>query len=193
MVWGDQEKMDERRSDDFYPTPWDATEALMIAEEPWLRAFDDVEEPACGEGAMAEVIARHGKTVFASDLVDRGYGTLGDFLQTNRKKKAPALISNPPFTLAEDFIRQAYRMEYEYIALILKANYWNTIGRVPLFRECRPARIRQYSWRIDFTGGGSNHFDCMACIWMPGSTEPTEFCEPLQRPKFLAQPSLFEC
>lgn len=139
------DKCDDYREDSFYPTPWDATEAFMLAEEKYLSEFKRIDEPACGEGDMAEVIRGHG-----------------------------------------------HYLGYEYIGMILKANYWNTSGRIPLFREFKPVRIYPYSWRIDFTGGGSNHFDCIYVAWMPNQSYGIcEFCDPLERPKVLSQPSLF--
>lgn len=55
---------------DFYPTPAWATYALIDNE----RFTGDIWEPACGDGAMSEVLARTGNTVISSDLYDRGYG-----------------------------------------------------------------------------------------------------------------------
>lgn len=193
------DKCSEYRPESFYPTPWDATEAFMLAEEEWLRQFRRVDEPACGEGDMAEVIRGHGKEVRSTDLVYRGYGTGGiDFLNFNFSPSARCLLTNPPFSdndknpLAEGFIRQAHRLGYEYIGMILKVNYWNAKSRIPLFREYRPVRVRPYSWRIDFTGDGRNHFDCIFVVWMPPVSENRcEFCDPLERPKVLSQPTLF--
>lgn len=195
------DKCEARKEDDFYPTPWQATEALMIAEEPWLRHIDEIDEPACGDGAMAKVISRHGKTVQATDLIYRGFGTGGsDFLNAHRERWGRGLITNPPFVHAEDFIRQAHRIGYEYIAMILKANYWHAQTRIPLFIEHTPVRIRPYGWRVDFTGGGSNHFDCLAVIWMPEvqaenqrahGKKMAEYCAPLERPTYQPQPTLF--
>lgn len=193
------DKCGEYRENGFYPTPWDATEAALLAEENWLAEYQRVDEPACGEGDMAEVIRGHGKTVKATDLVYRGYGVGEvDFLDFNFQPSARCLITNPPFSdndknpLAEPFIRQAHRLGYEYIGMILKANYWNAKTRIRLFQEFRPVRVYPYSWRIDFTGDGSNHFDCIFVVWMPKqSSGICEFCDPLERPKFLSQPTLF--
>lgn len=186
------DKCEDRREDDFYPTPWDATEALMIVEEAFLLGYEDVDEPACGDGAMAEVIRGHGKRVHASDLIYRGYG-IGeqDFLKQDAKKNSQALITNPPFIHAEDFIRLAHARGYQYIAMLLKANYFHAQKRIPLFREFRPVRVHPVGWRVDFTGGGSNHFDCIWVVWVPAEQGHTEYCQPLERPEFLSQPKLF--
>ena len=192
LVFGDQEKMGDRKKDDFYPTPWEATEAPLLAEKQWLDQYDEVDEPACGDGAMAEVIRSHGKTVHASDLVYRGYGEGGvDFLNLNAKPKSKVMFTNPPFNEAESFIRLANERGYEYIGMILKVNYFNTQGRIPLFNKYRPVRVYPYSWRIDFTGDGNNHFDCNFVVWMPEFQGKTEYCCPLEKPKVMAQPQLF--
>lgn len=191
-------KLDDYKAEGFYPTPWEATEAAMLAERPWIEHFEDFDEPACGDGAMAEVIRSHGKTVNATDLVYRGYGTGGvDFLSPKFKPTSKRLFTNPPFSdddknpLAEPFIRQAHNLGYDYIGMILKANYWNTKNRISLFREHKPVRVRPYSWRIDFTGDGNNHFDCIFVVWMPQFSSRCEFCDPMEKPKVRHQIPLF--
>ena len=193
------DKCEDYRPDAFYPTPWDATESFMLREDRYLEKFARVDEPACGDGAMAEIIRGHRHDVKGTDLVYRGYGTGEvDFLSPAFEPSARCLITNPPFSgndkkpLAEPFIRQAHKLGYEYIGMILKANYWNTIGRIKLFQQFKPVRVYPYSWRIDFTGDGGNHFDCIYVVWMPKENQGyCEFCDPLERPKTLSQPSLF--
>jgi hypothetical protein len=186
------DKCEDYREHAFYPTPWDATEAFMLAEEEYLKQYNRVDEPACGDGGMSEVIRGHGKNVRSTDLIYRGYGVgETDFLDINFQKTARCLLTNPPFPLAEDFIRHAHRLGYEYIGMILKANYWNAKTRIPLFVEHKPVRVYPYSWRIDFTGDGANHFDCIFVVWIPAQSGNCEFCIPLERPKFLSQPTLF--
>ena len=59
----------DRKENDFYPTPKWATEQLLKYEK-----FDgDIWEPACGDGAISEVLKEHGYTVTSSDIIDRGY------------------------------------------------------------------------------------------------------------------------
>lgn len=194
LTYTTQDKCDGYREDSFYPTPWEATESFLLAEESWLTAHDEIEEPACGTGEIAEVIRGHGKRVFASDLVDRGYGIGGrDFLSLSHPRRGTGLITNPPYDddLAEAFIRMAHEKGYGYIAMLLKANYWHAQKRHPLFRRFRPVRIRPLGWRVDFTGGGSNHFDCIWVVWIPSDGGKTEYCHPLERPSGLSQGYLF--
>lgn len=116
----------DREGPDFYPTPAWATRALLDNQE--FPGY--VWEPACGDGAMAEVLKeRYPKNrVFASDLYDRGYGETGtDFLDERvtllramrftdyyrqvmaRGKPYPPwnIITNPPYHSAQAFLRKA--------------------------------------------------------------------------------------
>ena len=53
---------------EFYPTPPQATRALLSGEE-----FDgSIWEPACGEGHIANVLVTAGYDVVSTDLIPRG-------------------------------------------------------------------------------------------------------------------------
>jgi len=96
------------RGHDLYETPAVAVQALLAAE----KLPRVVWEPACGRGAIGLVLQAAGHTVYASDLVDRGYGTGGiNFLGA---RKAPpgvkAIVTNPPFKLAQEFVEKALEL-----------------------------------------------------------------------------------
>jgi hypothetical protein len=114
-----------------------------------------------------------------------------DFLSINNRRHSDCLITNPPFPLAADFIKQSHRLGYSYIAMLLKSNFFHAKKHNRLRQMHPPARIRPCGWRIDFTGKGRNHFDCIWVVWEPGRNEPTEYCETLIKPKHLKQPKLF--
>ena len=82
------------RDNDFYPTPPEATQALLNVE----TFSGSIFEPACGDGAICKVLLKNGHTnIIASDLIDRGYGTGGiDFLKC--KTTADNIVTNPPFS-----------------------------------------------------------------------------------------------
>jgi hypothetical protein len=93
---------------EFYPTPPEATKALLSAEQ-----FDgDIWEPACGDGAIAKELIAQGHRVIATDLVDHGYGTPGlDFL-TTEFPRAKHIVTNPPYGrgLADKFLKHALNL-----------------------------------------------------------------------------------
>ena len=55
------------RGDDLYQTPPEATQALLRAE----KLPDHILEPACGLGAISEVLKAAGHQVISGDIVDR--------------------------------------------------------------------------------------------------------------------------
>ena len=90
-----------RDPDDFYLTPPEVTRALLKVEK-----FDGkIWEPACGNGAMSSVLQEAGYDVVSSDLKDRGYGDVENFLTSIRVSEN--IVTNPPFDHDEDFVRRA--------------------------------------------------------------------------------------
>lgn len=160
-VYKNFDKCDDRREADFYPTPWQATEALCQAEQLHIEG-ENILEPACGDGAIAEHLKQYyGCKVHATDLHDRGYGKGNiDFITAKksslmpRKNKPKRCVTNPPFEIAEAFIRRCMSLNFEYTAFLLKAQYYHAAGRAALFNEFPPSRIYPLAWRVDFTGGG---------------------------------------
>lgn len=159
-----------RRADDFYPSEEpEIFYALMDAEiaAGHLDAFPIVWENACGNGDGARVIEHFGKRVIGTDLVQRGYGRGGvDFLQT-KSALAPAIITNPPFAdLPEKFIRHGLGvLGVGYMALLLKAQYFHTNGRISLWQEYQPAREYKICWRPDFLHLGGGTMDFSWWVW----------------------------
>ena len=68
-------------------------------------------EPAAGRGAIASVLREAGHRVLASDLVDYGEPSIRpecDFLlELNPPIGIEAIVTNPPFKLADQFVRHA--------------------------------------------------------------------------------------
>jgi len=155
---GDQKK---RRELDFYPTPPDVTHALMKFLH--IHPCNIVWEPACGDGAMAEVIKQYGHEVIATDLRETGYGEGGvDFLLEDRK--CDAIITNPPFNISQEFIQHALS-QARIVAMLLKSQYWHAAKRTSLFNVMRPAFVLPLTWRPDFMGGERGGAPTMEVAW----------------------------
>ncbi len=91
---------------EFYPTPPEATRALLSVE-----SFDGpIWECACGDGAISSELTAAGYDVTSTDLVDRGFGAGGhDFLKSDTPL-AKHIITNPPYGthgLGDAFVRRA--------------------------------------------------------------------------------------
>lgn len=159
----------KRRELDYYPTPPDVTHALM-------RFLDlapcTIWEPACGNGAMSDVLAQYGHTVISSDLRNTGYGDSGiDFLAAARE--CDAVITNPPFNISEAFIRHALR-QAKTVSMVLKSQYWHARKRAALFGEFPPAYVLPLTWRPDFMGGergGAPTMEVHWTVWIAGDTD----------------------
>jgi len=163
----------KRRELDFYPTPPDVTHALM-------RFLDfrpiKIWEPACGDGAMGDVLKMYAHDVICTDLRVTGYGEGGiDFL--TERRDCDAIITNPPFNLSEDFIRHALT-QAGTVAMVLKSQYWHAKKRSALFQEFPPAYVLPLTWRPDFLFNTRQPGDKVGptmevhwTVWMAGRTD----------------------
>lgn len=129
-----------RRALDYYPTPRPVTIALM--EFLQLPRSSKVWEPACGEGKMVEVLNKYVDEVRATDII---HGQ--DYLNTTGT--ADVIITNPPFSLSDLFIKKAIK-EAPLVAMLLKSQYWHALKRLELFTETKPAYVLPLTWRPDF-------------------------------------------
>lgn len=171
----------DRPASDFYPTPPEVTRALLDFIMPTNKG---IWECACGQGHISKVLEEDGYQVTSTDLFDTGYGKPGvDFLTSEMPAGCNFIITNPPFNLAEQFIRRAASLPLIGFALLLKSQYWHAAKRASLFEEHRPAYVLPLTWRPDFLfggRGGAPTMDCIWTVWLLGSGR----CEyiPLRKP-----------
>lgn len=161
-----------RRESDFYPTPPEATAALMKFLE--LPESARIWEPACGEGNMVKTMKAFGYEVIGTDIQS------GDDFLTISAIDCDWIITNPPFRLAEQFIRRCAEHGKPF-ALLLKSQFWNAARRYKLFKEITPQMILPLTWRPDFTGKGQAMMDMSWCIWELAPKGTTYFL-PLKKP-----------
>lgn len=140
---------EEREKDDFYPTPPEGTRALLAVEN-----FDGpIWEPACGAGDMARVLSAAGYEVVATDLMDRGYGqSHRDFLM-EWEPVAPNIVTNPPFKLAEQFVRHALALSSGKVAMLCRLAWLEGKGRRELFTGTPLARVWVFAGRLSMQRG----------------------------------------
>ena len=163
----------DRNKLDFYPTPRDATQALCD----WLKqngiSGRKVWECACGENDMVNVLEENGFDVIGTDIQT---GT--NFLTAEKPFGVEWIITNPPFSIAEAFIKKAATHGVPF-AFLLKCQYWHSARRKALFDKIRPSHILPLTWRPDFTGKGASMLDVMWVVWGLQKT----IYEPLSRPE----------
>jgi hypothetical protein len=135
-----------RQLQDYYATEPKAAELLLKVE----TFNNNIWECACGEGHLARVFEKYGYNVKASDLIDRGYGEVKDFLFFNDSKWDGDIITNPPYNKAEEFIRKAIEIIPigNKIAMFLRLQFLESKRRKQLFKEYPPKVIYISSSRI---------------------------------------------
>lgn len=175
-------KTAKRQENDFYPTPADCVTALLVAEAEPLTLHRTIWEPACGDGAICHVLHQHGFTTVATDLIDRGHGKGGKNFLTEVEILAPAIITNPPFCLAEEFVRHALDLGAEYVAMLLKSTWFHASSRYPLFLKHQPTAVYPLTWRPDFLGQGAPTMEACWFVWDKSRAQKIcKYC-PLPRP-----------
>lgn len=144
----------ERQEHDYYATHPQAVRDFLIALD-----RDDVElnkyiwECACGKGHMAEVFKDNSYQVYATDLIDRGYGITGvDFLTTYDYPNGYDgydIFTNPPFKLAEEFAYRGNQIIQKgcKFGLFVKIQFLESKSRKKLFEKYPPKYIYVYSER----------------------------------------------
>jgi hypothetical protein len=165
--------MSGRQKDDWYPTPPLATRRLVDVE-----LFDEVIwEPAAGDGAIAKELQTACYEVISSDLNDYGYCPAGiDFLLEQRRA-ADSIVTNPPYKLAEQFIRHAIDLRVQKHAWLLRLSFLEGQKRHQrLLRDHPPSFVHVFSqrltmWRGDEEATGSSGTTAYAWfVWQRGYT-----------------------
>lgn len=115
----DRGKLSERLFD-LYETPACAVEALLRVEP----LPHQIWEPCAGRGAISRILSAAGHAVISHDLVaypgaDVGIAAPIDFM---KETAAPAgvrcITTNPPFSVADDFIRHGLSLGCDVIVLL---------------------------------------------------------------------------
>ena len=153
----------DRNENDFYETPIDAIQDLINYE----KFFGNVWECSCGKGAISKPLIDNGYNVYSSDLIDRGYGDVKDFLKTN--SKYDNIITNPPFNIATEFAIHGLNCINNKMALLLKLSFLEGVARSKMFKNTPLKNVYVFSRRITFINpdsGKKSHGGCMlAFAW----------------------------
>jgi hypothetical protein len=129
---------------DCYDTPPVAVSALLKVEKLPLKIW----EPACGTGNIAGALIGAGHAVFASDLNDRGYGMPGiDFLLWGPPVDCDAIVTNPPFALAQQFVEVALKRA-PYVAMLLRLAFMESDRRSHILDNAGLARVHVFVNRL---------------------------------------------
>jgi len=129
-----------RDSDQYYTEPW-VTSALIDAY-PLLVESGPVWEPACGRGDIVSVFWNFGVDIDYSDidtsqwiLSDMAPPFKGDFLKTDAVFKLDSIVTNPPYNLADDFLRKALSLPVPRVAMLLRSEFKHAKKRQDLMDD----------------------------------------------------------
>lgn len=128
----------ERRVErDAYETPEWVSRLVLPHVPDYVTA---VWEPACGSGKMVDVLTEE-HVVYATDIT-----TGVDFLKATSRPESTtltipqnAIITNPPFAVADRFARKALSFMIPvggFVALLLPIDFDSAYKRTDLFRDC---------------------------------------------------------
>lgn len=136
----------ERAQNDYYSTDPKALESLLRFE-----TFNhNVWEPACGGGALSEVLKSHGYNVLSTDLIDRGYGIGNiDFLTDDVRgvigdgQFDGDILTNPPYTCDLSFVKRALELvpEGHKVTMLLKLSFLEGQKRQKFYKTAPPKYV----------------------------------------------------
>lgn len=177
----------ERRTDDAYETPPWAVHRLLdtgIFDTEWDATWY---EPACGSGAIIRavngwmarragvepgVVVRPGlwyaqdirpaAVTAVADVVD--VAEEGDFLTSPMEFEPEVIITNPPYSLAEEFVQQSLKLCRGHVAMLLRLAWLSSEARAPFMRAQAPD-VYVLPNRPSFTGGTTDSADYAWFVW----------------------------
>ncbi len=128
---------------EFYPTPPEATRALLSVE----NFSGDIWEPACGTGDISKELENAGYRVVSTDLIDRGYGQGNQNFLKSTQPLAKNIVTNPPYGmhgLGDAFVRKALmhcQKTGGTVAMLLNLRSLCNPDRTPKFTKTPPSAI----------------------------------------------------
>jgi len=145
-----------RRESDFYITPDEPILALMNNYH--IQNVRTFLEPCAGSGAIS---MKMGGRVIQCEIRDSAEGILenwgkvyiGDFLKMPNFEEVDFIITNPPFSLAKEFIDKC--LEYQCpVIMLLRLNFLGSQNRHEWWQDKIPSDLLILSKRPSFTGDG---------------------------------------
>jgi predicted RNA methylase len=154
---------DKRNPGDYYSTPAWAVRALLRV----LPAPTTVLEPAAGTGAILTEIKRMWPATAARGIEidpgraeqcrEIGHDVVTDDFLLAPIRPADMVITNPPFSLALEFVQRGLATA-PHVAMLLRLSFLASIKRAAFIREHSPD-VFILSKRPSFSGGATDSTD----------------------------------
>lgn len=169
----------KRIESDFYATPIEAVETL-------LRNYDDISpedsilEPAAGNGNIIQALRKNGfqNQITAVEIREEEFENLeslanvvaiNDFLDPHPEitKKFDVIISNPPYSQAQEFIDKSLALLKPggRLIFLLRTNFLESKKRFEWWQDKPPTKLYVLSKRPSFTGKGTDATSYSWFIW----------------------------
>jgi hypothetical protein len=140
-----QRRPHAERGVDLYQSPPEAVRALLKVG----RLPHGIWEPAAGPGAIVRVLRDAGHMVVGSDIID--YGGLHfvrDFLgETGVPTGVEAIVTNPPFMIAEQFVAHALEL-CPLVIMLLRLAFLESERRCHILEGRGLARVHVFRKRL---------------------------------------------
>lgn len=149
----------ERRASDDYQTPLWAVHAIL----PYF-AWDDIHtflEPCKGDGHIFKSLPKGVKKTWRELSQGR------DYLDYDPKTEFDLIITNPPFSLAMDFLERSLG-QARTVAYLLRVNWLGSIDRRDFWNLNPPDHMLVLTPRPSFTGGSTDATEYAWFIWDRG-------------------------
>ena len=139
--------LSERR-DDLYESPVEAVTALLRVEQLPRRVW----EPACGHGVITRTLRAAGHDVVSTDLVDyaspdQDYHGRDFLMERSLPDGVDAIVTNPPFKLAQEFVAHALEL-CPRVVMLLRLAFLESDRRSPILDTGRLARVHVFRKRL---------------------------------------------
>ena len=179
-----------RAEHDFYATPFEATRAILDREQ----LVGSILEPAAGQGHISKVLRDYypDSEIASTDLIQRedkfGCNVVGgvDFLTTTYTTPYNNVMTNPPFSLAKEFIEKALKVATNKVIMFAKIQLLEGAARKELLMNSPLKRVYVFSKRVSPLNNGLDHDEkgkpwattmCFAWfVWEHGYTGKPEIC-----------------
>ncbi len=144
---------DMRHPNDFYPTPTWCFENLPID---W-GDFATAHEAGAGDGRIVRFLENKGIETTYSEIEEGK-----NFFDYN--EDVDLIFTNPPFSLAQEFIEHAMSLAPTVI-MLLRINFLGSQKRYDFWQQFPPDGLFILSKRPSFTGKGTDSIDYAWFVW----------------------------
>ncbi|EKO3727501.1 DNA methyltransferase [Vibrio metschnikovii] len=166
----------QRIERDFYPTPPWCVKALLDCIE--FREGDVISEPCRGDGRITNELPKNHLIKYAE--IAEGI----DYLNPKRDMSADVIITNPPFSLALEFIATAMTRDLAVdgtMVFLLRLSMLGSKSRADFWRRFPFSNLMVLTPRPSFAHGGSDNSEYAWVCWDQGNRIKRPIFWPLKK------------